>query len=486
MTTNDSLTLLGLLSFGAMPLIVLGYMARKAYRQGFMLRAVVLSITAVHELILIIFPAWYSGFHNYKLEAEFGGEPGELLVVIIGEAIFVASFVALFAFNSRKKSKILTNKLWISRNNIVLLYVLLLAGIIFSARYILMPGFTTHDMAYHADIIIRIKILEIARTWAASFVYWPSIIAASLVVAFPFFPKRLRWLGGILLLLRMSSSLIDGFRGGILLILGLLISFGLLSNRRRFVYALIIIVMLSIPLMPWVQQIMRYETATASKSGISRIEMLPNVFRMISEYIRGDVILPTNRSFMESWVLRAQGARNSIVLYKLYDQDQSAGVHPLFGAMIMPIPRAIFPDKPVAGSTDSTNLGAAIFRVQQAKPYSSYQDMGPLTASAHAYWEGGLLWVVLSGFITGFFWSSILKWAEKSSSVRGIIIVFGFMAALPIDGFFSMLNPLYTYVRIIWTLIIPIFLLDKFLQLFRSLRIMPLAHNPVRNFDLRS
>jgi hypothetical protein len=135
-------------------------------------------------------------------------------------------------------------------------------------------------------------------------------------------------------------------------------------------------------------------------------------------------------------------------------------------AFLMPIPRVFWPDKPVGGSTDSTNFGAAIYRVQQLKPDTGPTDMGPLLASSHAYWEGGTAFVLVAGLLTGLFWISLLRWTEVNPAMYKHIVVLCFMAALPIDGFFTALNPLYTFILIFYR-IIPLFVLVGLGKLIR-------------------
>jgi hypothetical protein len=132
----------------------------------------------------------------------------------------------------------------------------------------------------------------------------------------------------------------------------------------------------------------------------------------------------------------------------------------------MPIPGNVWPGKPIGGSVDNTNLGSAIYLVQRMKVGMGPQTMGPLLASAHAYWEGGWLWLMVAGYLTGLFWNLLLRWREEDRSPVNTIVVFCFMVALPIDGLLSMLNPVYTFILIFWNAVVPLAIL-KFI--FRRL-----------------
>jgi hypothetical protein len=113
-------------------------------------------------------------------------------------------------------------------------------------------------------------------------------------------------------------------------------------------------------------------------------------------------------------------------------------------------------DKPVAGSTDASALGSAMYRVQQTKPNGVFYDMGPFLASAHAYWEGGWLWLVAAAPLSAWMWRWLLAWGEREGRRSVDVIVLTFLTAFPIDGFFGGINPVFAYVRILWITLIPL------------------------------
>jgi hypothetical protein len=225
------------------------------------------------------------------------------------------------------------------------------------------------------------------------------------------------------------------------------------SRKRLLVVAAVLVIAIA-PMFSWLHSTMRY-VSFAAPLGTSRWQLIPAVIDGIMHH---DTVVNSaiGGNFMEAWAIRAEGPRNGTVLFRLHDQGDAASYKPILGALLLPIPRMFWPDKPAAGSTDSTNLGSAMYRVEQGKPNASFYDMGPVLASAHSYWEGGWMWLCGAALISGFMWETLLSWAERARQTSIDIVVLAFSAALPIDGFFGGLNPVFAYVRVVWITLIPL------------------------------
>jgi len=84
----------GILFVSLIPLLILLGLFVRSWRRGLLLRTIILGATVIHELLLVVFPVWYSVFTDFKLEdtmkASVGAE--DLLRVLTGESIFVLMF----------------------------------------------------------------------------------------------------------------------------------------------------------------------------------------------------------------------------------------------------------------------------------------------------------------------------------------------------------------------------------------------------------
>ena len=82
--------------------------------------------------------------------------------------------------------------------------------------------------------------------------------------------------------------------------------------------------------------------------------------------------------------------------------------------------------------------------------------MGPVLASAHAYWEGGFFWVVIAGAFTGLFWRAVVLWSDGYGQEIALVFGLTFGSALLIDGLITMMYPVYTLIDIVWVSILPL------------------------------
>jgi hypothetical protein len=131
----------------------------------------------------------------------------------------------------------------------------------------------------------------------------------------------------------------------------------------------------------------------------------------------------------------------------------------------------LWPLKRPAGSCDATDNGGAMYKVMSFGYASPYWVMGPYLASAHAYYEGGWILVILFGPILGFLWSILCRFAEKKPTGIAIVYIMIFLSAFTLDGFFTGIAPLHVFFKTFWLAFVPLILLDKavgLLTVFRS------------------
>jgi hypothetical protein len=97
-----------------------------------------------------------------------------------------------------------------------------------------------------------------------------------------------------------------------------------------------------------------------------------------------------------------EASRVSVAFLRLYNSGMAAGLKPIQSALWAPLPRRYFPTKPQPGSIDGTLAGTGMHIVQgymRGWPWV----MSDFLSGVHAYWELGLLGVVLFSILSGVF-----------------------------------------------------------------------------------
>ena len=462
------MTSLALLFFSIIPLVVLGILLRAARRAGSTLRTVIIGATIFHESVLVVFPIWYSVFTDFYLEKEINASPDSLLEVMIGETIFVALFGFSMSFVRTRTMKPWDTALSSESNRLERLMIMLLGayGLVVNLSGFFTPVGSIEDVAHTADITVAASWWAQISVWIQACYSWPALVAAALLVVEPKIPRLLRFLGATSLAALALDGLSSGMRGRLTWIVSLLVIIGYLLNRKKIIYVGVGAVLLVLPLFVFLGG--RFRMIYYSElEGASRVEVLSRLFESVKT---GEIKDPEDMSFVASLADRAQGPRNSIILYELYDTGQGAGFKPLSSALYMPIPRVFWPDKRPAGSIDTTNTGAAVYLVRKIGYGAPIYNMGPILSSAHAYWEWGWLGVLLGGVITGLFWNVLLTLCERSARPLHLIVVLSFSAALLIDGFLTALMPLYAIVRAFWFILPTIMLYVTILWVARIIQ----------------
>jgi len=425
-----------------------------------MLGIAVFGMTTLHYIVLVAFPALYSSWDGFYYERVLGSAPSDLAIVYRGDLVFLLLFTLGYFAYGRKTKVGRTHLNPLTPVNRRLCTVLVACGVIVFGRQLLNPTFSVLDTRNYADLIEYPDLTSRLFTYAFGFLMWPSLFAASIVFVLPR-RRNFTWLlSAILLLEQAIYAFINGLRGGVVWVGCTLILSCCLLRTWRFLIACIFLGVAVAPLLDILHEEIRWNTMS---NGIDsrNIDMLGGALSIVVNEIGkpADVDTP---NFLATWCDRAQGPRNSVVLYKEFHSGRGAGMRPIVASLGVVVPRTVWPEKPVGGSVDNTNLGAAIYLVQREKGNMGPQDMGPLLASAHAYWEGGWPWLCIAGIITGFFWKALVSWGSASASIGPPIAVLCLTASLPIDGFLTVLNPIYNYVLMLLKVVIPLLLLTRF------------------------
>jgi hypothetical protein len=154
-------------------------------------------------------------------------------------------------------------------------------------------------------------------------------------------------------------GMITSLRQFIMAVVFMTLIFGLAQNNKkvlRYSIAGLLILMLLAPLM---QSGYRDALMETEARDIGVTERLLVLFQMERSQ-------DSQNSLVRIW--RASGERFSDALMatgliKATLRGDSAGIMPLLSALLSPIPRFIWRDKPAPGSSDGTNAGVAVFVV---------------------------------------------------------------------------------------------------------------------------
>lgn len=453
------------------PLLIAALLFFRKSRNSKLITAV-LSATLFHEVFLVTYPVLYSIVTDFYLEKSMNisVSTNDLTKVMFGESIYVLMFCLVLMFGLGR------SKLWKKRDNDIshdsytipkaeynLLGLLVILGaFLFGTQLIIFgAGITNAVVAQMYD-------------WAtgAFFSFTPLVASAILITKKQSFRKYplLSIFALICLISLIILGLLLGLRGRIMWVASLIAIAGYLNSEKKYLFIATFGLVLFLPIFSLVGGNYRgFVAQTIHIEGGGPVEIIKMVIQERENITAND----KNTSFLDSFAFRAQGPRNSVVLYNLYENGAGADPSVYTGSILFPVPRFFWPEKPIAGSLDDKDESTAVYKVIDIGHGLPY--MGPLLASAHAYWEGGWIAVILYGFITGLLWLGIFVFCRKLPVHLAWMVALSFAAALLIDGFLTALYPLYAYILIAWKYVMPT------LVLYGMLKILLLAGGEHRN-----
>lgn len=442
---------IGLFCFAVIPVVILASLLVWSRRRDDRLRTLIIGATLVHEFLLICLPTVYSIFTDFELERRMVAviRPVDLLAVMIGESVFILMFaiglvIALPGLRTARaelgrpltRAGAQTERILL--NALILIGCLVYAPKMFSLVSSVGSGVTE----------------ALATQLEGVFYFMPLVVCAFLVTTKGELRRHpVRTLAAAIPLISLVVvGLMSGARGRIIWAISLLLIAGIYNRQKKVVVGSVLVAVLLLPVFAVLGD---RDTRGSLSSATSQAEILTLVYEAGVKNMSnsGDMV----DAVMESFFWRAQGVRNSVVLYQ--DAERGGGsFNTYMGAVFAFVPRSLWPDKPMLGSLDNTESEAAMYKVM-LWGHNEPGTMGPLLASSHAYWEGGALWLICAGLITGLFWNAVFRACRRLPILLGAVVSLTFAAAFLIDGLLTMLVPLYAFIIRMWLSVLPLTLM---------------------------
>lgn len=101
-----------------------------------------------------------------------------------------------------------------------------------------------------------------------------------------------------------------------------------------------------------------------------------------------------------------ENSRMSVGYLRMYDEGASAGLNPVANSLYL-LPRSFYPEKPIPGSVDGTELGLGM-RLMHREIRGTLWNMSGFFTGLHSYWEFGLGGVALISLIIGMYSALLL------------------------------------------------------------------------------
>jgi hypothetical protein len=457
--------------FFAASSIIIGAGLRWALRHRRPLPALIFAVCLLYELVFVDMPMAYSSLTGFSLERQMDEPvaPGELAIVLLGELVYVAGFTAaLVGFESMRKSKTTATEVAITPGALSLLTTLGCLGVVIGTATLLSPVPTLAEGSEHMLAKTYAGPADLMFTWLVAGFWCSGIYAGGVLFVAPSVPRMGRIIGAAALLPIGLFGLLSGLRGRVVWVVMSVVIAGVMFRAKRKVKIALWSLIASLPLFSAMGNLDFRYIVQVELGGKSFFEVLPLLTAASKLTMGGGA-----HQMGDSLISRAMAVRNSVILYRLYDRGDGCGLAAISSSLYLPIPRMLWPLKRPAGSCDDTDNGGAMYKVMSFGYAAPYWVMGPYLASAHAYYEGGWIFVILFGPILGFLWSILCRFAEKKPTGIAIVYIMIFLSAFTLDGFFTGLAPLHVFFKTFWLAFVPLILLDKAVGLLTVCRSRP-------------
>jgi len=377
----------------------------------------------------VTFPAIYGLVEGYRWESYYAVSPVDLFIVYCIELVFVLCWIIGFYcftnFFRHAQQRSIIPAIADKKVDKILIFIII---------FLLYGMLITHGKGLSAfgemTIYDSTNLGESVTLWPTNvyipFTLWSilfntfhfsGMLTSAILITSPHSSKVEKTMAFSVLIFMILLGLTTALRQFILAEVIMILIFGLAQhNKKVLIFSLISLVALFLfaPLMQYSYRDLLMQQESKNLGFKERLSALLEI-----KAIESDI-----NPFLNFW--HAAGERFSDSLFsaglvKAYLRGDSAGANPLISAILSPIPRFFWPDKPVPGSSDGTTAGLATFVVWREAIGTEWGICGSFTPSAHAFWEFGVLGVILSGIFAGMFARFILV-ATKLKGKIGLLI----------------------------------------------------------------
>jgi hypothetical protein len=405
------------------------------------LGAAVLLVLNLNLAMQVTLPSIVSFMKDFEFEGTVAIHTPELLWTVLLHAIYVASFLG--AFMLRRSPVAVRGEMSIRQEPRVLVPFVILGAYIVVTNFSVISSIPSRDAS----------AFEVVNIYLQTMFEYTSIVAAVLLIVF----YRGRWRvavngAAVAMCLGVVARLLAmGLRGSafIFLVLGLLFLF--VKNGRVNVKYGAALVLVVFPFFSYLGGDYR-ELLVGSLQDSDTVERL----RFMAQYGPGSRVASQEDVIgrnLNAIYTRLEASRNSVSLVKLQDRGQGASLVPTLASLVAVIPARFWSTRPFfpASTTDDV-FGSAMYVVKR-ETYGA-ADMGPYLASAHEYWEGGILYLLLGGALLGVLWRRAVVWTEASGCSAMSLLTLGLLLDAH-HGELSVTAPIALVIRMGWYQYIP-------------------------------
>lgn len=407
-----------------------------------------LSVTVINNVMQVTVPTVYGVFMDFPIERSLGLSPANIVQVLFLHLIYYILFVFVFLNRLPLLRKDNAGALHWQIDSFTLKIFLVLG---------LWQRLTTLDVSglggYQANeqVILRGQYSppELVSIYLNTMFGWTTLACSAILFVDKETSRYWRLLSAATLLLYVLRQTALGLRGGVFIV-GVLLAFLTIAyGRTRGVLYFFLAVAIIAPVFTMLGSSYRID--------VQQFLVRANTFERLAYIAKSLASSQSSREddiLLENLMVRLQATRHSVALIRLYDNGKGAGLKPMTSALAAVVPGWLWPSKPYPTSSTDDASGSAMY--VSVKETNGRSDMGPYLTSAHAYWEGGIIWLIACGLATGWLWNQIVKWSYRRKD--GIVLLVLVMLLDAHHGEMEVLAPIPSIIRLFWYSILPVLL----------------------------
>lgn len=455
----EGLSLLSVLIASLCLGFVFFYYFRVFRNSNYVFHAIVTMMLIVNLLMQISLPLILGFLYNFKIELLYNISLITLSRVIFYQLFYLVIFFFVFKFNYRfSKSNDSFKRNLPNLPSGVFLFMFL--GI-----FLLLTNFSVSsgELGQFNGVV---DVNNADTPWDVFTIYlrtmfeYTSICATCLIVFSKDVKRFIKILSILLIIGIVIRQLAIGLRGGIFIISILITLVYFFKNRSIPLLRIMPLLLVLVPIFSFLGGSFREEITRGYLQEADTLERFGFVVDKL--FVRKNSVVTDDLAFVEALYSRLEAARNSVCLINEYESGNSVNFKPFISSLISFIPQSVSGIRNYAGSSTEDMFGSAMYFVR-FKTYG-FSDMGPFLTCAHEYWEGGLLYMLLSALFLGLVVRFILHNKNNISSPWHTFLFF----LLLLDahhGEMSITPPLSLLLRLFFFQIIPTFLFLKLVNM---------------------